>query len=271
MKEHLKRFYNGGIVPEETINNADLRGKTIIVTGALVGGLGFETAKVLYELGAHVVLAVLDERKGMESMSEIMRLSQQVEVNEKRVVYSEKVVDAVVFGRRDLIGKGSLDVMVVDLSDLETVRKFTEQFRSRYEKLDILINNAGVMLSPPGVTKQGVEIQFGINHLGHFLLTHELLDLVTKCNGRVVNLSSIQMEYIRFITKTTNFSLESVMGPCENSLSLHLYNRSKFACAVFTKALDRYLEQEHPDSFSVCAHPGVIETKLFQHRSSLSK
>ncbi|EFC44931.1 predicted protein [Naegleria gruberi] len=237
----MRRFFNGGIVSQEIIESADLRGKTVVVTGALKGGLGFETAKVLYELGAHVVLAVLDEKKGNESMSEIVR--------------------------KNLIGSGSLDVMVVDLSDLASVKKFTENFKAKYDKIDILLNNAGVMLTPHGVTKQGVEIQFGINHLGHFLLTHELLDLVMNANGRIVNLSSICGEFIKWKDPTTNFSINSVTGPCNFSPSIHLYNRSKFACAINAKCLDRFLLKENDQSFAVSVHPGVIETNLFTHRT----
>ena len=262
--EKMRRFFNGGIVSQEIIESADLRGKTVVVTGALKGGLGFETAKVLYELGAHVVLAVLDEKKGNESMSEIVRKSQE-EVNESRTAYTS--VEAVCFGRRDLIGSGSLDVMVVDLSDLASVKKFTENFKAKYDKIDILLNNAGVMLTPHGVTRQGVEIQFGINHLGHFLLTHELLDLVMNANGRIVNLSSICGEFIKWTDPTTNFSINSVTGPCNFSPSIHLYNRSKFACAINAKCLDRFLLKENDQSFAVSVHPGVIETNLFTHRT----
>jgi len=265
--EAIRRFFNGGIVPASIVEQADLRGQVAIVTGALKGGLGWETAKVLYEMGATVILAVIDQQKGEESAREMVARIKQ-EATEKHTAYDH---EATCFGKPNYAGSGLLDVMVVDLSDLESVKLFTENFKSKYSQLDILVNNAGVMLTPHGVTKQGVERQFGINYLGSFLVVHELMDLIISSNGRVINLSSICMEFItkRHTHTFSSFTPESVTGPCMNSSSLDLYNRSKFASAVFTQGLDRFFKESTPENnaFSVCCHPGVIQTNLYRHRT----
>ena len=146
-----------------TGNIGDLNGKRIVITGSS-HGIGFEAARVLVSKGAEVVLAVRNREKGEKAAAEI----------------------------RAMNGSQSVAVMDLDLADLESVKRFAEGFISRYDKLDVLINNAGVMITPYRRTKDGFELQFGTNHLGHFALTGQLLPvLINTPSSRIVSISSI--------------------------------------------------------------------------------
>ena len=143
-------------------NIPDLTGKVAVITGAN-SGLGFEAAKILAAKGAHVVLAVRDAEKGKQAAEEI-----------KRVVPA-----------------ASLEVLSLDLASLASVRRFAEAFPAAHSRLDMLINNAGVMAIPRRVTADGFEMQLGTNHLGHFALTGLLLPLILKTpSSRIVTVSS---------------------------------------------------------------------------------
>jgi NAD(P)-dependent dehydrogenase (short-subunit alcohol dehydrogenase family) len=136
----------------------DQTGRTAIVTGANTG-IGYETARALARKGARVSLACRDLDKGRAAVSRIQ---------------AEGI-------------SGAVELLPLDLSDLESVRAFATTFRARHERLDLLVNNAGVMIPPFSRTKQGFELQFGTNHLGHFALTGHLLPLLYSAPGsRVV-------------------------------------------------------------------------------------
>jgi len=147
-----------------TIENiGSLEGKTIIITGGS-SGIGLEAAKGLSSKGAEVILAVRNMEKGEQAMKLIKELSPD----------------------------SKIEVMHIELSDLESVKLFAESFALKHKKLDMLINNAGVMVPPLKHTKQGYELQFGTNHLAHYTLTGLLLPLMTGVPGsRVVTVSSI--------------------------------------------------------------------------------
>ena len=134
----------------------DQSGKVVIITGA-GSGLGFETARALAEKGARVVLAVRNTEKGDDAASRIRKVKQGADVA----------------------------VMELDLGDLSSVRRFADNFRKQYKRLDLLINNAGVMAPPRGKTADGFELQFGTNHLGHFALTLLLQIGRASCRERV--------------------------------------------------------------------------------------
>src|SRR6188472_207072 len=139
----------------------DQSGRTAVITGANTG-LGYETAKALAEKGAHVVLAVRNVDKGNEAAARIADAAPGV----------------------------SVAVQKLDLSSLESVRAAAEELRSTHDTIDLLINNAGVMMTPKSTTKDGFELQFGTNHLGHFAFTGLLLDHVADVPGaRVVTVS----------------------------------------------------------------------------------
>ncbi|MDX1416306.1 MAG: SDR family NAD(P)-dependent oxidoreductase, partial [Candidatus Promineifilaceae bacterium] len=140
----------------------DQTGRVAIVTGAN-SGIGYETAKALAAKGATVIMACRNRDKAHKAVDDI---------------------------RRD-IPQANLEIIRIDLADLDSVRDFADQFKARHNRLDLLINNAGIMMPPYTQTKEGFEVQFGANHLGHFALTGLLLDRILATSmARIVNVSS---------------------------------------------------------------------------------
>jgi NAD(P)-dependent dehydrogenase (short-subunit alcohol dehydrogenase family) len=217
-----------------TIENIpDLTGKIAIVTGAN-SGIGYETARALARRDATVILACRDKQKGEAA---IRRIGQE---------YPE----------------AKAELMRLDLSDLTSVRCFVEEFTSRYHRLDLLINNAGIMAIPFGKTVDGFEIQFGTNHLGHFALTGLLLKLVTCTpKARVVTVSSS----MHFFGKLDFADLHGEKHYHRQGA----YAQSKLANLLFTYELQRRLEGAGVDTIAVAAHPGWTETNLQVHWKAL--
>jgi NAD(P)-dependent dehydrogenase (short-subunit alcohol dehydrogenase family) len=202
----------------------DLTGKLYVITGGN-SGIGFEAAKHLGKAGADVVLACRSVPKAEDAARE---LRQQV--------------------------KGQVDVVQLNLSDLASVRAAAEELRGKYQKIHALINNAGVMQTPEQKTADGFEMQFGTNHLGHFLLSGLLIDLVEAAAGRVVTLSSIAhlSGEIRF---------DDLMG--EKAYSpMSAYTQSKGANLMFALELDRRLKASGKKAISIACHPGYTNTNL---------
>ena len=210
-------------------------GKTILITGAN-SGLGLEAAKILSTKGAKVIMAVRNLDKGNQAAKTILSEYPNAQV----------------------------DVMQLDLADLESVRKFADEFKSKYTQLHILINNAGVMWPPRREsTKQGFESQFGINHLGHFALTGYLLDMLKNTpNSRIVNQSSLAHT---MISKLNFDDLNWEKSYNKNKA----YAQSKLANLLFTYELDRKLKESGNGCISVACHPGVTATNLFRSSNSL--
>jgi NAD(P)-dependent dehydrogenase (short-subunit alcohol dehydrogenase family) len=206
----------------------NLTGKRIIVTGAN-SGIGFEAAKDFGNRGAEVILAVRNEQKG--------KIAKEAIIKENP--------------------RASIEVMILDLADLASIREFARNFSSRYHSLDILINNAGVMVPPFQQTKDGFEMQFGSNHLGHFALTGLLLPLLKKTEGsRVISLSSIAHRggFINFD------NLDGAKG----YKPMEFYRQSKLATLLFAKELDKRLKQHGISTISLACHPGISATNLFK-------
>ncbi len=148
--------------------------------------------------------------------------------------------------------------MQLDLSDLDSVRRFAEAFRAKHSRLDLLINNAGIMVPPYGKTAQGFETQFGVNHLGHFALTGALLDLIVDTPGsRIVNVSSVA----HYLGKIDFSDLNWEKGYKAQAA----YGQSKLANLLFTYELQRRLAGAGRDTLVVAAHPGWTETNLQAH------
>jgi len=204
----------------------DQHGRSAIVTGAN-SGLGLAAARELARHGASVVMACRDLAKGA-------RAKQEVE---------QQVPDA----RLELAG--------LDLADLASVAAFAEEFRSANERLDLLINNAGVMAPPRRDTKDGFELQFGTNHLGHFALTARLIGAMEgRPDARVVTLSSNAHKLGRI-----NFDdLQSQ----RRYFRWTAYNQSKLANLLFALELHRRLRAAGSSVKSVAAHPGYAATNL---------
>lgn len=212
----------------------DQTGRLMIVTGANTG-LGFETTRMLAEKGATVVMACRNLQKAEAARARI----------------AEAVPDA------------SLEVLEIDLASMSSVRAFADAFLARHDRLDVLINNAGVMMPPFTKTEDGFELQFAANYLGHFLLTARLMDVIRATEGsRVVSLSSIAHRRGRI-----DFDdLQSEDGYSASDA----YAQSKLACLLFAYELQRRLEAVGDDTtISTAAHPGVATTELARHLPSL--
>jgi NAD(P)-dependent dehydrogenase (short-subunit alcohol dehydrogenase family) len=207
----------------------DQTGKVVIVTGAN-SGIGYETARILAGKGATVVQAC-------RNMDKAGKAASQIQADDP---------------------EGIVDVMRLDLGDLDSVYSFATEFRERYNRLDLLINNAGVMHPPFGQTRQGFESQFGVNHLGHFALTGLLLDIVMHTPmSRIVMVSSIYHRFGRIDFENLN---------AEKGYSASAaYSQSKLANLLFTYRLQYLLENAGSGTKSVAAHPGWSETKLQRH------
>ncbi|TSI09678.1 oxidoreductase [Lysinibacillus sp. BW-2-10] len=205
----------------------DLSGKVVIVTGAN-SGLGYETCLALAEKDATVVLAVRNLNKGLDAIDKI------------KVHYPN----------------ANLHAMSLDLNDLTSVKRFVESFKSKFNSLSILINNAGIMAPPFQQTKDGFESQVGVNYLGHFALTGHLLDYLKKTpNSRVVSLGSLAAHKIK--PEFHNFK------GTKKYKALKYYGQSKLACMLFAKELQYRFRQHQIDSKSVACHPGISQTNLF--------
>jgi NAD(P)-dependent dehydrogenase (short-subunit alcohol dehydrogenase family) len=200
--------------------------RVAVITGANTG-LGYETAAALAEKGAHVVLAVRNLDKGKDAIARISANSPQADVALKEL----------------------------DLTSLESIRAAAEQLRSDYRHIDLLINNAGVMWTPKSTTKDGFELQFGTNHLGHFAFTGLLLDRLLPVEGsRVVTVSSIGHRLradIHFDDLQWGRSYSRVGA----------YGQSKLANLLFTYELQRRLASRGT-TIAAAAHPGGSRTEL---------
>jgi NAD(P)-dependent dehydrogenase (short-subunit alcohol dehydrogenase family) len=203
----------------------DLDGKVVIVTGANTG-LGKETAKQLALKNATVILAVRNIAKGKIAVKEI-----QLETP-----------------------KAKLEVMKLDLSSLESIKNFVGAFGKKYKKLDILINNAGVMNPPFSTTKEGFELQFGTNHLGHFALTVQLLPALKNAKkARIVTVSSVAHT-------SGNIDFNDLHWKKRDYRGWKAYGDSKIANLFFTYELARKLKGT--SIIVVAAHPGYTATDL---------
>ena len=206
----------------------DLTGKVAIVTGAN-SGIGFETAKEFARKGAQTILASRSLDKTQVALDEILK----------------ELPDA------------PAEIMQLDLASLASVRSFVETFKARYDRLDLLVNNAGIMMVPYGVTEDGFERQFGTNHLGHFALTGLLLDLLLATPGsRVVNVSSGAHRMGSGTIEFDHLNAEKEYSPSG------AYSQSKLANLLFTYELQRRFEAQDADVLAVAAHPGGTNTNL---------
>ncbi|OCA90608.1 short-chain dehydrogenase [Bacillus sp. FJAT-27225] len=212
-------------------NIPDQTGKVAVITGGN-SGIGFEAAKVLAEKGAEVILAIRNIEKGEAAIKKI------------KSAYPD----------------ASIGILKIDLSDLASVRQFALEFNSRYPKLDILINNAGIMIPPLSKTKNGFESQFGNNHLGHFALTGLLLDKLKATPGsRVITVSSLAAH-----KATIDFdNLDGSKG----YRAFKFYGQSKLANMLFGRELNNRFKENGIDVKSIVCHPGISNTNLSSRNS----
>lgn len=212
-----------------TADIPDQTGRVAVITGSNTG-LGFETAAALAARGARVVLAVRNLEKGKDAESLIRRRSPGADVT----------------------------LQELDLTSLDSIRSAAAQLRADHDRIDLLINNAGVMYPPKATTKDGFELQFGTNHLGHFALTGLLLDrLLPVAGSRVVTVSSVGHR-IRADIHFDDLQWERRYNRVE------AYGQSKLANLMFTYELQRRLAP-HATTIATAAHPGGSNTDLMRH------
>ncbi|KAK0145937.1 Retinol dehydrogenase 11 [Merluccius polli] len=217
----LRRWLGGGVCSSQV----RLQGKTVLITGANTG-IGKETARELAQRGARVVMGCRDVSRAEQAALEIR------------------------------VSTGNQEVVVrqLDLSSLSSVRNFTTEFLATETHLHILVNNAGVMMCPRMVTEDGFELQLAVNHLGHFLLTNQLLDLLqSSAPSRVITVSSIAHKGGKIHFKDLHFE-QTTYDP------LLSYQQSKLANILFTRELARRTKGTGVSCF--CLHPGVVRTEL---------
>lgn len=213
---------------DDVLEGMDMNGLTVFITGAN-SGLGQETARAMAARGAHVIMAGRDQAK---------------------------LDDAAAAIRAGVTG-AQLDTITVDLTSLENIRAATSRARQRFDKIDLLINNAGVMATPFLHTADGFELQFGTNHLGHFALTGELFPLIEAGESkRIVNLSSRghHMGPVNF--EDPNFQ-HRPYDPWSS------YGQSKTANVLFSVGLEQRYAMMGIHAYAV--HPGGIDTNLGRH------
>lgn len=205
-------------------NIPNLEGKTMIITGAN-SGLGYESALVLAEKGAAVIMACRNRKRGQRAMDEI-----------KNTVPSAK-----------------LDLLELNLASLKSVRSFVAAYKSKYDRLDVLINNGGPIAADRSLTEDGFELHFGANQLGHFALTGLLLDtLLNTPSSRIVTVSS------RMHTNA-KINWDDLMS--EQSYDrLASYSQSKLANILFALELHRKLAAAGSSTKSIAVHPGLAKT-----------
>ncbi len=214
----------------------DQTGRVVIVTGSS-SGIGFETARVLAQKGATVIIAVRNPQKGEAALQAI-----KSEVPDAKVLQME-----------------------VDLADLKSVRRFVDNFSQSFSRLDLLINNAGVMVPPYTKTSDGFELQFGTNHLGHFLLTTLLLKWLKETAGaRVGNVARTAHKFGKLNFADLNWENRKYK-------KWRAYGDSKISNLYFTYELQRRLDNENTGILVTAAHPGWTATELQRHAGLVSR
>ena len=219
---------------------SEMQGKICVITGSN-SGIGKETAIDLAKMGATVVMVVRDKERGEKAKKEIMKQSDNT----------------------------SVDLMICDLSSMESIRHFAEEFKKKYKRLDVLINNAGASFNKREVTPEGFERNFAVNYLGPFLLTHELLDLLkSSAPSRIINVSS-------GLAKNGRVDIDDLQGE-NNFLGTKFYSPSrapaydnaKLMLIMFTYELARRLKGSKVTANVLM--PGFTATNLGKNSGSLS-
>ncbi|OBB82751.1 short-chain dehydrogenase [Mycobacterium colombiense] len=212
-----------------TADIPDQTGRVAVITGANTG-LGYETALALADHGAHVVLAVRNLDKGKDAAARITAQSPHADVA----------------------------LAELDLTSLASVRAAAEQLRSAHDRIDLLINNAGVMYTPKSNTKDGFELQFGTNHLGHFAFTGLLLDrLLPVAGSRIVTISSVGHRIL------ADIHFDDLQWERRYN-RVAAYGQAKLANLLFTYELQRRLAP-HGTTIAAAAHPGMSDTELMRN------
>jgi len=212
----------------DVLDGVDLSGRTALVTGATTG-IGKETARALAAAGATVVITARSDEKGSAAVAELI----------------------------ELVPGADITYEVLELGSLDSVRAFTDRFAAAHDRLDLLIGNAGIMAVPFGRTDDGFELQFGTNHLGHFVLVGRLLPLLeASAPARVVLLSSGGHAASDVLWEDPNFEAHDYS-------KMDAYGQSKTANILHAVELDRRYAPLGVHAYAV--HPGMVATDLGRH------
>lgn len=211
----------------------EMNGKIAVITGGN-SGLGLETAKFLDNKGVEVIIAVRDIAKG------------------EKVIKEHKLKNTI--------------AMKLNLSSFDSIKEFSQELKKNYKQLDFLVNNAGVMMTEELKTEDGYELQFGTNHLGHFLLTKELLGILEKpSESRIVILSSLAH---RWGKKKINFENINLTGKYDK---INAYSQSKLSNLMFAMELNERLITKNSNIKVIACHPGFSRTNLQRELNSVTK
>jgi len=203
-----------------------MKDKVILITGAN-SGIGRATAERLAEMGTTVVMSARHEKRGEKARAQIVRRT----------------------------GNDRVDLLIADLSTRDGIRSLADQFRAKYDRLDVLINNAGLMTNKRRETPEGFELQFFVNHLAYFMLTQLLIDMLRdSAPARIVNVASTAHS-------RGHLNFDDLQGK-ENYAGWQMYGNTKLANIVFTYELARRLENSGVTAN--CVHPGVVGTNLMR-------
>ena len=224
-----KRLHNSGFKDWKPSQLSDLSGKTYVITGGN-SGIGFEAARMLGEAGGNIIIACRNEIKAKEATKAL-----QQNISKKNQ-------------------KSTVDYQLLDLADTKSIKEAAAALKNKLSAIDGLINNAGIMQTPEQRTADGFEMQLGTNHLGHFLWTSLLFDLVEAASGRVVTVSSVAHKFGKI-------NLEDLMSEKSYSSTM-AYCQSKLANLMFAMDLQRRLDAKNSPVKSIACHPGYSATNL---------
>lgn len=235
--------FGSATTAEQVTAGIDATDLTVIITGG-ASGIGLETSRVLALRGAHVIIAARNMEAANEAKQTILKTYENA----------------------------NIDVFHLDLSSLNSVKTFADEFIALNLPLNVLINNAGIMFCPYQLSQDGIEMQFATNHLGHFYLTNLLLDKMkntasaTGIEGRIVNVSSVAHLH----TYEEGIKFDAIND--KNSYSdKKAYGQSKLASILHANELSRRLKEEGVNITVNSVHPGLIMTNLMKHSLNLMR
>eukprot|EP00922_Rhytidocystis_sp_ex-Travisia-forbesii_P024813 GHVS01036408.1.p1 GENE.GHVS01036408.1~~GHVS01036408.1.p1 ORF type:complete len:419 (+),score=53.99 GHVS01036408.1:165-1421(+) len=241
----VRQICNGSVFHKNNkLHIKDLSKLNIVITGG-GGGIGCQCACVFARCGANIIIGCRNMKKGLPALESIRACSSQPDQK--------------------------IEMLALDLENEQSIRDFVTSIQDKRFSIDVLINNAAVMMPPRlRLSKSGMETQFCTNHMGHFLLTHLLLDNIKATSGRIINVSS--MAHGCTTSPYTGYDIAEVEDvDAKNYDSLRYYGISKISNIWFTKELQRRLGQTTTNVTAYCMHPGAVKSDLYRNIELLAR